>query len=254
MNMRACAAGKSERTTVGVGEQVTLSFEPKLYDYYRWPTWGHSGGSISPDTVPPNARNDIQYTASSQKNADRVMANFDNGGIGTLTLTTTFTVKEPTGYDSSTKPTSPYCYGSGTVAAGMSLGVVIAPTDVSFKGVTIYEVGRDASGLTGWFAAHGAPSHIGNGADLPISLGCDNSWTDPAFGYASSFAPGWSVGNEGGSFTWQIPVDWQVGAGTRHRITGWTQRFDLTSGGTVTVTKFGHSADRARGDNCSTLR
>lgn len=39
-----------------------------------------------------------------------------------------------------------------------------------------------------------------------------------------------------------------------HRLAGWQQDYSLTSDGKVTVTKFGHSATRARNDNCSTLQ
>jgi hypothetical protein len=135
----------------------------------------------------------------------------------------------------------------------MTLHVVIAPTDVSFYRVTIYEVGQAASSLQGWYATHPAPSHIGNGADQPMPLPEDNSWTDNAYGAMDWLAPGWSIGKPAGSFIWLIPVDWQVGGAPKHRISGWQQDFSLASDGRVVITKFGHSAERSPDQSCSTL-
>jgi hypothetical protein len=49
-------------------------------------------------------------------------------------------------------------------------------------------------------------------------------------------------------------VDWQVGNGAKHRITGWRQDFSLGADGTVTVQKFDHSAIRSPNQTCSTLQ
>jgi hypothetical protein len=239
--------GDTKRTDLGVGEWVTNSFNLALVLNSFWTnTWSTTAGSVS-----PSSGNWTLFTAPSNASPATVTATLRDEHVDVG-----FGVFEPSGYDRATHPTTPLCWypPPPVVAAGMNINVVIAPTNVSFYRVTIYEVGEPASNLQGWYLSHPAPSHVDNGADRPIPLGCDNSWTDGAWGNGDWLAPGWTPGSGSGSFTWLVPVDWQVGNGAKHRITGWRQDFSLGADGTVTVQKFDHSAIRSPNQTCSTLQ
>jgi len=226
-----------DRTTLGVGEYVDLSGMPGET------TWETTAGSVWPT-------NGAGTTLNAPSNA---MSGTVTAYVRKEKATLDFGTKAPTGYDSTyTVPTDPDCFTPGTIGAGMGIHVVIAPADVSFNQVNIWEVGQDASGQQGWYLSNPAPPHIGNLADQKISLGCDNSWPDHASGSGSWLD--WSLGDPGGSFTWTIPVDWQVRNGPKTRIDGWSQTYTVGADGTVTVSKFGHTATRSRNQTCSTLQ
>ena len=231
-----------DRTTLGVGEYMDLS------GMRGETTWTNTAGSLS-------TTNGAATTLSSPSNAIS----------GTITATVrkesvevNFSTKEPTGYDPlHTVTNSGDCWypPPPVVGAGMYIHVVIAPTDVSFSQVIITEVGEPASDFTGWYLTHTnvAPNHSNYGANKQITLGCDNSWTDHAYGTIDYIAPGWTLGSADGGFTWQVPVVWQVRNGPTNGMAGWSQIFNFYSDGSVKVSKFGHNATRARTDTCSTL-
>lgn len=188
------------------------------------------------------------------------MANFVKAGGGVTTLTTKFTVKAPTGYDPrQTRPVSPDCFPLGQAGAGMTIHVVMAPTDVSLYRAQIMEVGGPPSGASGYFLPppegngapdHGDPQHANQWYDL----GYDNAWKTDDHATSGTIPAPWTTRNwSGGGFTWNIPVKWKVGAGPTHDLTTWSQQFALDASGTVTVTKFGHQATRPVTTNCSSF-
>jgi hypothetical protein len=250
-----------ERTTVGVGEEVELKFRNLDHEglaQANYPKWGKVGGGLDP---PAGTRaNGVWYSASSNATTDRVMANFTNAGGGsTVTLTTVFTVKEPTGYDSQkTAVTAPDCsIPVGQAGAGMYIHVVMAPTDVSLYKVQIMEVGQPASSVSNYFVGIAPPHDTAHLANQWYQLNEDNSWKGvDDHAYSGPWAPStmnppsWAPG---GGYTWLIPVDWKVGdSAPTHRISGWSQTHSLSSDGTMIVKKFGdHTATRGPDQPCS---
>jgi len=245
-----------ERTEVGVGEQVSLSFKHPMS--WHFPLWSHEGGGLN--TNPNIPANGTLYTASSNAVTDRVTAGFPKGGGGYVTVITQFEVRAPTGLAFAKVAGSADCDQVGQASAGFHLRVVMAPTNVSLSRAEIMEVEGPATDAIGWFSpppsGHGAPAHdSAHRANQWYQLGCDNAWT--ALDYASSgvLAAPWSTANwSGGGYTWVIPVQWKVGNGSATRIGTWTQAFSLTSDGTVTITKFGHSVIRHSNQECGTTQ
>lgn len=237
--------GNGERTDVGVGEETGLSFAaPLILNDYWQNTWSTTAGSVSPTNG-----NATWFTAPSNASPATVTAT-----VGDEKLDVSFSVYEPSGY-AYAQVTGVGCYPSSpaNAQAGMNLRVVIGPTNVSFYRVTIMEVGMPATNKFGYFsdAVNGAPSHVGHGAGVPITLGCDNSWIDQAWG--GVYLPPWSGnGWSGGSFTWPIPAVWWIGP--TNPMSGWQQDFSLGADGTVTVTKFGHSVTRHANQSCGTAQ
>jgi hypothetical protein len=236
-----------ERTTVGVGEQVNLFFEPAL-DFHN-PQWGHTGGGLS--TSPTIPANGTFYTASSNAATDRVMANFPKGGGGFVTLTTTFTVLAPSGV-ARAQIRGTDSFGVGVAGAGMYLDVVIGPTNVSFNRVEVMEVGQAAANMTGYFISNPPPPHgSAQGANDWHPIACNNVATDGNFDHClTPSCPGpW---NPGGGFTWPIPALWKVGNGPTHSLPWSDQVFSLQGNGTMTITKFGKSVTRTINNQIST--
>jgi hypothetical protein len=235
-----------ERTTVGVGEQVNLCFEPAL-DFHN-PQWTHAGGNLS--TSPTVPANGTFYTASSNAATDKVMANFPKSGGGYVTLTTTFDVRAPTGVKTSIRGLAEFFAGPyPRVAAGMFIDVVLQPTTVSFNRVQVQEPGEPTT-ATGYFTQLGVtpPSHSGNGADEWHPVSCDNKVLSPPlnrFDHAWDDR-GWPIGVSG-TYTWPIHPVWRVGAAdtTTDPLSGWTeQKFTLSDNGTMRIDKFGHHVIR----------
>jgi hypothetical protein len=145
-------------------------------------------------------------------------------------------------------------YPTNTAGAGMTNTVWVGPTNVSFYRVVLEEVGLMATNATGYFSpTNGYPTnlldHAQHGANTPIFLNQNNTWTDKA---SSSEASPYSNGN----FTWPIPWRWQVGtSGPTNYIPdnpAVEQNFTIDSSGTVTIDKFNHSVTRTINDNITT--
>jgi hypothetical protein len=236
------------RLTIGVGESVDVSLSPELpWPAYKSVTWSATAGYL----FPPNG-NTTRFTAPGYATNVALTVNYN----GTL-WTSNFTVVAPTGY-AYALVTNADCYPTPPVnaQAGMSLRVVMAPTNVSLYRVQIMEVPAGPTNLQGYFSIYGAPPHDAlHRAGQWYQLGQDNSW--PGNDHASSDVYGqpWSgTGWSGGSFTWHIPVAWKVDYGPQYLLDGWDQSFTLLGDGTVTVTKFGHSVTRHASENCGTAQ
>ena len=97
------------------------------------------------------------------------------------------------------------------------------------------EIGEVSTDAQGYFANAniwpvGNLNHSLHGANRWIGLSEANTFSDHAS--SGTCPPPWSSG----SFSWNIPVSWQVGAGARtNSITGWNQLFSIDSNGDVTV-------------------
>lgn len=226
VHCRAPGDQRLDRTTLGVGEQDTLAYLPAET------TWTTTGGSLS-------AASGIStiFTAPEHKTNITVTAT-----IRDVVVRVDFSILEPTGIDHADF-VSYIPYDSTTKAGvGMHLRPHVGPLTVSFAHLTLTEVGRDASDITGYFEVVTPPSHIGHGADEPFGIGVDNSWVNGDDAGSGGWMPPFLGG---GSYTWQIPATWRIGNGQQHSMTnGWEQVHTLLSNGTMKVRKFGHTVSR----------
>jgi hypothetical protein len=227
-----------DRTTLGVGENVSVYFNPQPPVGVVWTATAGSlagGGNLVVLTA-PGAAGDATVTAT----------------VRSAKLSIDFSVLEPTGFDHA-DITSTFSYGVGVSGAGMHLNVYLAPTTVSFNAVQILEVGQPASDISGYFTQPGhAPLGHGSaqGANVWQPVQCDNQIGNGFDNAAYSGMPGpWTPG---GGFKWHIPVLWKVGSGSSHSLTSWDQVFSLQPDGTFTVSKFGHSVTRTINDAITT--
>ncbi len=221
------------RTTLGVGEQVTISLQPNLGPpndaLLRWTT---TAGSLSAAV----GNQTIFYAPS---NAASVVVTMY---YKLVAYPITFKVVEPTGVDHADLSYA-ITYGNGLAVAGMHLRPVIGPTNVSFYNVQCWEVGQDATQVWGFFTNFNAAtiSHINHGAGEWFGLNYDNSWKEPWDNAESGSYSSWYAGG----YTWIIPGLWKVGTGPANDLaTPWTQSFSLDNSGVMTVNKFGHSVSR----------
>jgi hypothetical protein len=230
-----CPRKDLDRTTVGVAERVSLFWSSTSAGINNIGSdepivWSNTGGSLEPKNtwqthfIAPSNKNNVTITAR----------------VAGESITRTFEVIEPTGIDH-VDVIGPRTYSIGSAGAGMHLRPYLAPINVSFRWVTIMEVGR-AAVVSGFFIEHHPGDHdSASGANAEIPIGCDNSWPsnyDQA--YSKSFSGPWSMG----TYTWPIPAKWWVGNGDKHDIHFSDQTFTIDSSGTMTGTKFGYTVTR----------
>jgi hypothetical protein len=129
----------------------------------------------------------------------------------------------------------------------MQLNVYLAPTNVSFYNVQVFEVGIPATNVQGYFTNNWPAGHYAT-ANVWILVGQDNLVntalgfdTCAYWGFQNLPGPPWTPG---GSFTWQIPALWCVGNGPTNSLPWSDQVFTLGANGTMTITKFGQSVTR----------
>ena len=227
-------AGDTNRTDLGVGEEVTLKFIPDLITNTYWQnTWSTTAGSVA-----PAAAISTSFTAPSNASPATVTAT-----VGDEKLDVSFGVSEPSGIDHA-DIIYRFPYALGFAGAGMHLRPYLSPTNVSFYRLQCMEIGEDASSVTGYFTQFAADflSHKGHGADQWFGINCDNSWKEPWDDARSAqFSPAWG---QGGGFTWIIPAKWKVGDGPEHEIHFSDQEFSMDASGTMQVKKFKRTVTR----------
>jgi len=181
-----------------------------------------------------------KFTAPSNATTATVTAKFRGASVPVP-----FTVIAPDGVEKA-EITSVNHYGVGVAGAGMHLKVTIGPTSVSFYRINIWEEGKDASNISGYFTTHPPASHIGHGANVWHSVGCDNV-VGNNFDNAHSFD--WpSPWSPGGRYTWDIPAKWRIPGASTNSMTGWNQVHTLEANGTMTIDKFGKTVSRTVND------
>jgi hypothetical protein len=226
------------RTTVGVAEQVDLSFDPTPWFVFDWTT---TAGGLSATTnvyattftAPSNAAPNVIVTATIRG--------------GKSVAFPPFNVLEPIGIDHAQIVGTNH-FSIGEAGSIMTNAVWIAPTSVSFYKVQIMEVGLQATNVTGYFT--NLPSsdlnHHNQGADQWFYLTSNNKWWDVAGG--GPLLPPWTIGG----FTWDIPARWKVGNGNTNSMSGWNQSLSIDANGTVTIHKFGNTMTRDTNDVINT--
>jgi hypothetical protein len=247
---RAMTPSDRERTVLGVAEQVDMKFQPTIV--YSQPFWTCTAGSVSPKY--PTFANQTLYTACSNAAKADVFAWFKrpDGNYGALTKTT-FTTVEPTGIDHTELISTKSDIPRGVSGAGMHIRPFLKPTNVSFYRIECWETGRDASNVTGYYTRW-TPAYLGHttarGANAWFPINEDNSWQEPwdnAYWYGDEpfgSPPKW---DNGGGFTWVIPGRWRTGPRTvdEHDLKeSWDQTFSISSSGTMTIKKLGHTVTR----------
>lgn len=223
------ATTPSDRTrkTIGVGEEVSLSFLPGNLSPVTWTLQG-SG------TLSSYSGNQVVFTAPDSASTATIEASYK-----CVTCPITFTVVEPAS-QSATIFGATYSYPPGVQGAGMFLEVTVHPTNVSFEKVEIMEVPGPATSRTGFYTNFpaGCPMHTTNPNWVPLDPG--NIWYDDAY-FTGEPAP-WSAG----SFEWDIPVQWHVvGSVTVGSLPNVIQAFSISgTNGCSAVSKLGQSATR----------
>ena len=217
------------RTNLGVGEYVDLSFNPPAPTNTTWTTT--AGGLWT------NVGSYNYFTAPSNAATATVTATLPGGAQQSIS----FNVVPPTMNVQATI-ISNFNYPAFTLGVGMTLNVVLNPTNVSFRRVQIMEVGQDATNMTGYFT--NTSLFTSNPANLLRHnantnwqfLDSLNSFRD--YAYLSITVP--ILEFSPGSLTWQIPVMWMVGtSGSTNSLGQANQVFTIDANGTMTVTKYG---------------
>ena len=215
------------RLNLGVGEQVTLSFNPPVQVGLTWTTTAggvdHSGNF----TAPSNACS-ATVTATDQSN-------------GAALSFPAFKVFAPSAIDHAIIVNDySNSYSTGLAGAGMDINAFVAPTTVSFYRVCIMEIPGGPTNVTGSFT-NGAPSHTTAGY-WGAPLANDNHFQDTAASPQPGLPPPWIAGG----FDWVIPSNWHIqGSSVTNTFTQWTQSFRLLdSNGDFSVSKFGQTVTR----------
>jgi hypothetical protein len=237
------------RTNIGVGEYVNFSVVAAATYYPFSPTlptnthWSASAGSPAQTNWP-----DVVWTAPSNAANVTITTTLPNG----QTLNNGLNVLEPTGaWNASFVSNFANVWPSGMAAVGQEMKLLFLPTNVCFSQVEIWETPGLPSAKSGYFTntyfsglrlIH-APLQ---GGGIWTPLGQDNSWYD-ASGYANAPNLPWSSGD----VSWDIAVRWHVGSDFQQSstlLTNWTQTLSIDPSGTMSVTKFGHTATRNTND------
>jgi len=220
------------RTNLGVGEQVSISFNPPLLINYTNITWSATAGSL----LYTNGSSTL-FTAPSNAASVTVTAT-----IGSMLVNLDFKVFEPSGY-AYAQITGIGHFSIGVAEAQMTNIIWVAPTNVSFYRLNIMEVGEDATNITGYFSQWTPQQLHHSTAEHWTLLNQKNQFIDVA-GSGNLPAP-----YSAGGYRWDIPARWQVvGSGVTNSMNGWNQVFSIDPSGTVTVQKFGHSVTRTTND------
>ena len=223
------------RLTVGVGERVNLNLAGNPAGNYTWST---SAGGVQPTNGTATT-----FTAPSNAANATVRVNYDGGSC-----TMQFTAIEPSGI-LGTNARAQTGYTTNRAGAGMIIDNYLLPLTVSFYRVQAQEVPATSNlNVTGYFAntnffPTGPPIHnAAAGAGPWIGTGWDNKngVDTAASGTTLVSRQPWAAG----SFTWPVPVVWRIGSGPTNNLTRTDQTFSITTNGTVSVQKFGHSVTR----------
>jgi hypothetical protein len=213
-------AGKTDRTTVGIGE--LSSFVVSDVEGGSWKSADGTGNTVNSVTFQWTAStagtNTITYTA-----ADKT------------TSSVTMTTEVPKTL--SGKKDKDLAYPAGTQGAGMELTITVLPTTVSFQALELMEQTCAASAISGYFSSHAPGDHdAAAGAGTWNQVGSANDVSDTA--ESSGWPSPWSKG----SFTWAIPASWRTkGSKTSTAFSATNDQVATIGGtdGTTIVTKLG---------------
>lgn len=220
------------RTTIGVGEQVSLWLVGSPSGTF---SWGTSAGSLLYTFGTTNV-----FTAPDTASTPTVTVYYNSGSSSRVP----FNVLEPTSELAVIYQSNLLSYPSGQPlpagiqGASMELyPITVYPTNVSFYNVECQEQYCAATGIWGYFTNRAGP----HARQDWVQLLADNTWADEA-GCTNYPAP-WSQGG----YQWIIPVKWRVVVGSTHTgsLPNRTETFSIDdTNGTTTVSKLVQSVTR----------
>jgi hypothetical protein len=224
----ASEPANTERTVIGVGEEVAVSFSQGSA---RWTTTG--------GTLAPAEGNTVIFTAPDRTSSVTITA---TGRRCTATLT--FTVIEPCAVFQRRVPGTGVRHTHNKPNIGMMMNVYLPPDTVNFYNVETIEEEVDAID-TGCYAAISTRTHSPSTTpdtctqNVVSGLGTRVNARDEAYsGYPAGsppFTPGCRL--------WNIPVKFRVGSGAWRHFTVVAQIHVLGSDGTtLTCSKGGGTA------------
>ena len=228
----AIGNASSARTTVGVGEEVTLRESSEG-------NWTADGGVIV------GSNDSATWTAPDKAGPVTISKTVKGGPPKKLTMN----VVAPSGINFVSRGAAPVA----PAGVGMTTNVQILPNVVSFAACQWLEQPGGADGVSGYFAAYTAQG-LGDLAHKPNpewkSMGENNqaiddrAWTSdkPPLTHDDGTQRYWA-----GGFSWAIPNKYKVNGGAETVFTTVTQAFTMDDKGTTTVTK-GAASATARAD------
>jgi hypothetical protein len=228
----ATTPSNTNRTTIGVGEEVSLNLSPGCPCDT---TWSDNGlGMIE------GAGSSVTYTAPGVGGNETVTAVCCGN-----TYSVTFSIAEPAGVDHadyiSTWGSPNPAYPAGAAGASMYLNVTMAPTSVSFYNVQMEEVCGPASGVSGYFTNF-PTAHTTCGFFFPLSSA--NQWPDQCSAPEGGYPPPFSTGE----YDWVIPWTWYVPRWPTTTMPPYIQSFTIDANGTLSVSKFDKTVTRTTND------
>jgi len=229
-----------KRTTIGVGEEVTLTFSAGSAN------WTITGGKLS-----ATIGTKVTFTAP-----DRAVSITITATGSACSASITFTIIEPSGVSMKRVSGTNVLHTQGTPSVGIKTDIYILPSTVSFENIDISE--DDAIGIvTGYFIGTSLDGihHAGHGAGTWVPVGTVTAGNgskvdghdDAHVILNASFGTPYSAG----TFDWAIPWKFRVGSGTAKKFTTVHQRFTIDSNGAMTVSKAGASGSANLNDQNS---
>ncbi len=218
------------RNSLGVGESVIFYYTPR--DVQILPS-ATAGGFL------PTVDGMLPYYAPHTQDVSNVTL-----CLGGVTCSVPFAVFSPQGIVVDRVETNVYNVAGYAGIFEMTFHNRIVPTNVSFYAIETIEIPLVATNALGYYAQPEKADELDHGkrgGGIWGDIGYGNEYVDHAV--AGYVAPPW---NEGGSFTWPIPVAWRCrhDIGVTNVFCHTDQRFELDADGTVRVFKFGYCGER----------
>jgi len=214
------------RTTVGVGEEVTLTVDPAPA------TWTVSGaGSVS-----PSSGASVTFRAGERAGSATVTAE----GAGCC-CTITFTVVEPSGLSMSR--TSLVRHKKGKPDCGFLARPYVQPTSVSFQNIEVREKNSKAT-ATGYFLPFNNITHQPKDqteSDWYTVQECCEGLGSPADCHDQIYSGYTNNPVSVGLMTFPITWEFRVGGGSEKAMPDFEQRHEATATGDCTTSKGGAS-------------
>jgi len=237
---QAVRPSKRDRTTVGVGEQIDLTYSLGSAN------WTTSHGTL---TSPTGAM--VTFQAPDRAATVRIEAT--GGGC---TCTVTFTVIEPSSVLMQRAPGTGIFHDNGIPSVGIKAEIFLQPDTVSFQFIEISE--DDCPGLvTGYFVgtpldgirhgAHGAGTWVRVGSPV-AGKGSKVVAQDTASSGHCNFGTPYAAG----TFDWPIPWKFRLNGGADKVFATVHQRFTINAAGDMTVSKAGATGSAKLNDPSST--
>ena len=229
---KATVPSKQTRTKIGVGEPVDLTFSAGTA------TWTPDPGGVG--TLSTTSGATVTFTAPDRANTATITATAAAGGTATIK----FTIVEPASVKIKRKTSTLGHHTINTPSVGFIGETFIFPEDVSFENCSYLESEVNAVG-TGCFKDYYAANPTGhNPSTTPNPIGPPVNDTS-----GSKLNGEDQIDGDGtkcaGSWSFAIPVSFQVGSGAAKVFTTVNQVTTITAAGDTTITKGGgHNTSR----------